>query len=75
MYPLLDALVPKNKRKGIVSKPRPLLVTFNSAQSKKNVLSNSRNLAKSIFKHVSVCPDLRKTQQTEDKKQGMRYVF
>ena len=51
-----------------VSKPRPLLLTFNSVQAKKNVLSNSRNLAKSTFKHVSICPDLTKTQQTEDKK-------
>lgn len=49
-------------------KPRPLLVSFKSPSSRKDILTNAKKLAKSPLAHVSVCPDLTKTQQTEDRK-------
>ena len=48
-------------------KPRPLLVSFKAPQPRKDILANAKKLSKSNFKHVSVCPDLTKNQQKEDK--------
>ena len=48
-------------------RPRPLLVSFKTPQFRKDVLANAKKLSKSNWKHVSVCPDLTKTQQKEDK--------
>ena len=49
-------------------KPRPLLVSFKSPLSRKDILTNAKKLAKSPLAHVSICPDLTKAQQTEDRK-------
>ena len=49
------------------SKPRPLLVSFKAPHLRRDILANARKLSKSNFKHISVCPDLTKTQQKEDK--------
>ena len=48
-------------------KPRPLLVSFKSPQSRKDILSNAKNLAEGPLRHVSICPDLTKNQQKEDR--------
>ena len=46
---------------------RPLLVSFKSIDFRTTVLKATRNLSTSQFKHVSLRPDLTKTQQKEDK--------
>ena len=46
---------------------RPLLVSFKSTDSRTKVLKAARKLSTSQFKHVSLRPDLTKTQQKEDK--------
>ena len=61
--PMLDAAAETD----IPPKPRPLLISFNTPQSRKDVLANAKKLFNSNWKHVSVCPDLTKTQQKEDK--------
>ena len=50
------------------AKPRPLLVSFKSPITRKEILGNAKKLSKSQLKHISVCPDLTKNQQKEDKK-------
>ena len=52
----------------IHNKPRPLLITFSSPNYRSEVLYNAKKLSKSNLKHISVCPDLTKLQQKEDKK-------
>ena len=59
-----DATTPDPKPSG---KPRPLLVSFNLPQSRKDILLNAKHLAKSPLKHLSICPDLTKNQQKEDR--------
>ena len=50
------------------SKSRPLLVSFKSPLSRKSILTNAKKLSNSSLEHVSVCPDLTKNQQKEDRK-------
>ena len=52
-------------------KPRPLLIAFKSPSSRKEILANANKLTNSSFSQVSICPDLTKTQQIEDRK--LRY--
>ena len=49
-------------------RPRPLLITFKSPSSRKDMLTNAKKLSKSALAHVSIRPDLTKAQQTEDRK-------
>ena len=49
------------------AKPRPVLLSFKSSQNRTRVLSNAKKLAVSQMKHVSICPDLTKNQQKEDR--------
>ena len=48
-------------------KPRPLLVSFKVNQPRKDILFNAKKLANTNLKHVSICPDLTKAQQIEDR--------
>ena len=48
-------------------KPRPLLISFKAPQQRKDLLGNARKLSNSNFKHISICPDLTKNQQLEDR--------
>ena len=52
----------------IPPKPRPLLVSFKSPSSRKDILTNAKKLSNSPLAHVSICPDLTKAQQQEDRK-------
>ena len=51
---------------GEETKPRPLLISFKEEGKRSEILKNTRKLAKSVFSHISVCPDLTKTQQKDD---------
>ena len=48
-------------------KPRPVLLSFKTPHHRRDVLLNARKLANTPLKHLSVCPDLTKNQQKEDK--------
>ena len=50
-----------------VTKPRPILLSFKSSQTRATVLSSAKKLANSEMKHVSICPDLTKNQQKDDR--------
>ena len=52
----------------IPPKPRPLLISFKSPSTRKAILTNARKLSNSPLTHVSICPDLTKAQQQEDRK-------
>ena len=52
----------------IPRKPRPLLISFKSPSTRKDILTNARKLSNSPLAHVSICPDLTKAQQQEDRK-------
>ena len=48
-------------------KPRPLLLSFRSSSDRTKVLSSAKKLAGTSLKHISICPDLTKNQQKEDR--------
>ena len=50
-----------------VVKPRPLLLSFKSSQNQTRVLRSAKKLADTPMEHVSICPDLTKNQQREDR--------
>ena len=49
------------------AKPRPLLLSFRDTQLQMKILKNAKKLAKTTYDHVSICPDLTKSQQQQDK--------
>ena len=55
-------------------KPRPVLLSLKTPQHQRDVLLNARKLAKTPLKHISVCPDLTKNQQKEDKVLGNEVI-
>ena len=51
----------------IVENPRPLKISFRSQQVRENIFANARHLPRTIYKGVSVIPDLTKQQRDKDK--------
>ena len=52
----------------VPAKPRPMLVSFKTPSSRRSILSNAKKLSNSPLAHISICPDLTKNQQIEDRK-------
>jgi len=49
------------------SKPRPLTIGFKAEDKKDKILKSAWKLAKSIYKHISISPDLTKMQVEKEK--------
>ena len=63
----LGPLTDQTKEPTTAGKPRPLLLSFKSSSDRTKVLSSAKKLANSSLKHISICPDLTKNQQKEDR--------
>ena len=63
----LGPLTDQTKEPTTPGKPRPLLLSFKSSSDRTKVLSSAKKLANSSLKHISICPDLTKNQQKEDR--------
>ena len=50
----------------VVDNPRPLRFCFRSQQVREQIFENARNLPRTIFKDVSIVPDLTDQQREED---------
>ena len=62
-----EPVAPTSESSTSGAKQRPLLLSFKSPHSRKDILASAKKLSKSAFKHISICPDLTKNQQEEDK--------